>query len=99
MDETELKLFLEENKNDISWMRPEDDMNNIFLHSEKWDETIKIDIRKLPQLTKEEILLILTGGKNVEHVTRVTGFFSKVEHWNKGKLAELKDRYRIDKIF
>jgi anaerobic ribonucleoside-triphosphate reductase len=25
-------------------------------------------------------------------MTRVTGFFSKVEGWNKGKVAELRDR-------
>ncbi|RMF89744.1 MAG: hypothetical protein D6733_05630 [Methanobacteriota archaeon] len=34
------------------------------------------------------------GSHNVEHMTRVTGFFSKVGSWNKGKLAELRDRYR-----
>lgn len=34
------------------------------------------------------------GSENVEHMTRVTGFFSKVGSWNKGKLAELRDRYR-----
>jgi hypothetical protein len=33
-------------------------------------------------------------GKNVEQITRVTGYFSKVSSWNKGKKAELKDRYR-----
>ena len=33
-------------------------------------------------------------GKNVEQITRVTGYFSKVNSWNKGKKAELKDRYR-----
>jgi ribonucleoside-triphosphate reductase len=27
-------------------------------------------------------------------MTRVTGFFSKVGSWNKGKLAERRDRYR-----
>jgi|GEM_PF-1746838 len=32
------------------------------------------------------------GSHNVELVTRVTGYFSKVGGWNKGKLAELKDR-------
>jgi len=32
------------------------------------------------------------GSNNVEHMTRVTGFFSKVESWNKGKVAELRDR-------
>ncbi len=32
------------------------------------------------------------GSHNVEHITRVTGFFSKVGSWNKGKIAELRDR-------
>jgi len=32
------------------------------------------------------------GSSNVEIITRVTGYFSKVGGWNKGKLAELKDR-------
>ncbi|HAV43590.1 TPA: anaerobic ribonucleoside-triphosphate reductase [bacterium] len=32
---------------------------------------------------------------NVEGITRITGYFSKVSGWNKGKLAELRDRYRV----
>lgn len=32
------------------------------------------------------------GSHNVEHITRVTGFFSKVGSWNRGKIAELRDR-------
>ncbi len=35
------------------------------------------------------------GGQNIDHITRVTGYFSKVSGWNKGKKAELKDRYRV----
>jgi len=34
------------------------------------------------------------SSSNVEGITRVTGYFSKVPGWNKGKLGELKDRYR-----
>ena len=34
------------------------------------------------------------GSANVDHITRVTGYFTKVSGWNKGKKAELKDRYR-----
>ncbi|MGB3341477.1 MAG: anaerobic ribonucleoside-triphosphate reductase [bacterium] len=30
----------------------------------------------------------------VDHITRVTGYFTKISSWNKGKKAELKDRYR-----
>ena len=34
-------------------------------------------------------------GRNVDHITRVTGYFSKVAGWNKGKIAELADRARV----
>jgi anaerobic ribonucleoside-triphosphate reductase len=33
---------------------------------------------------------------NVDGITRITGYFSKVSGWNKGKLGELKDRQRVD---
>lgn len=35
------------------------------------------------------------GSTNVEGITRVTGFFSKISSWNKGKLGELKQRFRV----
>lgn len=35
------------------------------------------------------------GSKNVEGITRITGYFSKVSSWNRGKLAELRDRARV----
>ena len=34
------------------------------------------------------------GSPDVEGITRVTGFFSKIRGWNKGKLGELRDRKR-----
>jgi len=34
------------------------------------------------------------GSTKIDHITRVTGYFTKVSGWNKGKKAELKDRYR-----
>ncbi len=42
----------------------------------------------------QTLLLAINQGRNVEHITRVTGYFSKVSGWNKGKVAELIDRYR-----
>jgi|TARA_Y100000310_G_scaffold330228_1_gene401524 anaerobic ribonucleoside-triphosphate reductase len=32
------------------------------------------------------------GSNKVEIMTRVTGFFSKVNSWNQGKVGELKKR-------
>ena len=31
---------------------------------------------------------------NIEGITRITGYFSRVPGWNRGKLGELKDRYK-----
>ena len=28
----------------------------------------------------------------VKHITQVTGYFAKVASWNRGKIAELRDR-------
>lgn len=42
----------------------------------------------------ETIKAACTQGRDVDHVTRVTGYFSKVSGWNKGKTAELRDRHR-----
>jgi ribonucleoside-triphosphate reductase len=35
------------------------------------------------------------NSSNVEGITRITGYFSKISGWNKGKLGELKDRHRV----
>jgi ribonucleoside-triphosphate reductase (formate) len=34
------------------------------------------------------------GSANIEGITRITGYFSRIPGWNKGKIAELRDRYR-----
>ena len=61
-----------------------------------WDppEHVRIDIAKLPDLTWEKIKGVLAHGRDVEHATRITGYFSRVSAWNKGKTAELQDRHR-----
>jgi ribonucleoside-triphosphate reductase len=34
------------------------------------------------------------GSEKVDHATRVSGFYSLTSRWNKGKIQELKERYR-----
>jgi ribonucleoside-triphosphate reductase len=36
---------------------------------------------------------------DVEGITRITGYFTKISSWNKGKLGELRDRYRNSNQF
>jgi ribonucleoside-triphosphate reductase len=39
------------------------------------------------------------GSFDIEGITRITGYFTKTGSWNKGKLGELKDRYRNANYF
>lgn len=50
--------------------------------------------RGLQEMTTVELWSKLIQGLNVEGITRITGYFSKVNSWNGGKLAELRDRNR-----
>lgn len=36
------------------------------------------------------------GSSNIEGITRITGYFSRIPGWNKGKIAELKQRQRVE---
>ncbi|MFH1617198.1 MAG: anaerobic ribonucleoside-triphosphate reductase [Candidatus Margulisiibacteriota bacterium] len=36
---------------------------------------------------------------NIEGITRITGYFSRIKGWNKGKSGELKDRHRNKEFF
>jgi len=38
----------------------------------------------------------LCGSENTYQSTRITGYFSAIKNWTKGKLAELKDRTRVN---
>lgn len=39
------------------------------------------------------------GSEDVDGITRITGYFTKISSWNKGKLGELSDRYRNEEFF
>jgi ribonucleoside-triphosphate reductase len=39
------------------------------------------------------------GSTDIEGITRITGYFTKLSSWNKGKLGELRDRYRNKEWF
>ena len=39
------------------------------------------------------------GSTDLEGITRITGYFTKLSSWNKGKIGELRDRYRNQGLF
>ena len=53
-----------------------------------------IDMKRLSEMEPNELESILLKGLNVVQITRVTGYFTTIKSWNKGKIGELKDRHR-----
>lgn len=96
MDRAELSLYLE-SRPEIEW-KLEDDKTILLRHSvyDKDNEGIKVELDKLGNITPVKLDAILVNGRNISHITRVTGYMSKVDGWNPGKVGELKDRQRIN---
>lgn len=42
----------------------------------------------------EDVLVGRREPQVLQHMTRVVGYFSRVENWNKSKVGELKDRQK-----
>ena len=55
-----------------------------------------VDYSALDSLTWPQISNHVIGGRHVSHLTRVVGYFSKVENWNESKKSELADRRQGD---
>ena len=42
---------------------------------------------------------VYCGSRHTEGITRITGYFTRISSWNKGKVGELRDRYRNSGCF
>lgn len=95
MTHEELNVFLT-NHPQVSWARDEE--GNLLLRHDYFDaehEKVKIEPAALAGITPAQLEAVLINGRDVDHITRVTGYFSRVSGWNKGKQGELVDRKRV----
>lgn len=97
MNQADLSHFLEANPH---IKHQSDDLYTYFRNTHlpfyvnNLNSCTRIDNTVLNTLTSDELLLEINRGLEVEQITRITGYFTKVSQWNKGKLGELKDRIR-----
>jgi len=80
----------------FEWCIPEgEEGKTLIIKNTEFGTELVLELQKEPWKqfkTFEEFIRFSWCGKNIEHVTRVTGYFSKVRGWNPGKQGELKDR-------
>ena len=73
----------------------------VFVANARTRLTYSLTARGVLDAPEDQLFAVLEGARNLvalEHWSRIVGYFSQIEHWNKGKLGELKDR-RAAKAF
>ena len=60
------------------------------------DAMSRVTYKAIADNTLDTLTAACVQGRDVDHITRVTGYFSRTSQWNKGKTAELKDRHRVE---
>lgn len=56
------------------------------------NEEVHVRSDALEGMTGPQLRKLVINGRDVVHITRIVGYFSHVQNWNKSKLGELKDR-------
>jgi hypothetical protein len=91
--------YLAENPEIYEWQEGEhDNKQGIFVKNNQFETKTHFTLDAIQKNDLPVLMNQTNHGKNVEHITRVTGFFSKVQSWNKGKRGELKNRYRVNDL-
>ena len=102
MTPVELEDFLEQHQH-IEYSNDKDNyyFRNVGLpyYKNNPENCTAVTREKMNSITPSELLTEINRGVQVEQITRITGYFTKVSSWNPGKLGELKDRVHCDGNF
>ena len=88
-------VALMESRNDLTYKELDGEYS--VLHSSGVVTTIPMS--SLSDISLDTLISILTGELEptvLHHMTRVVGYYSRIDNWNKSKQGELKDRHKGD---
>ena len=89
--------FLDQHGEEYEWASGgHDGTDGIFVMNKVYEAETHYTQKAIEAHELSTLLSHSRQGRNTEKITRVTGFFSKVGSWNKGKTGELKDRHRTE---
>lgn len=93
----ELNELLDKHKY-IEWVVVEDGIafrnTTLLWYRNNKNNATKITFKKLNEMTEVDFFNAINCGLEVDQITRITGYFSKISNWNPGKMAELRDRFK-----
>ncbi|MFH1868965.1 MAG: hypothetical protein ABH843_08350 [Candidatus Omnitrophota bacterium] len=76
------------------WAEGEHDGNSgYFIRSERFETKAHFTNEAIEKNDWPRLNRSIVQGKDIYHVTRVVGYYSRIQNWNKSKIGELKDRH------
>lgn len=97
MEKTQLVEYFVEHSDLYEWAEGDcNEQAGIYVKNNQFETETHFSDKAIQDNDLNFLIAKTHHGKNVDHITRVTGFFSKTSSWNKGKLGELKERHRVN---
>jgi hypothetical protein len=78
---------------------PEAPPPEILVRHVNRDVKYALSLQAVLEHSWEELEAVLTGRRRANimtHLSRIVGYFSRIQNWNRSKLAELRDRHAGD---
>lgn len=83
--------------NDYTWSEgKQDEKDGYFIGCERLDTVAHFTPEAIENNDWPKLQQQIIQGKDVYHVSRIVGYFSRIENWNKSKHGELEDRHKGD---
>ncbi len=70
------------------------DDKGVLIRNERLQTLTHASFDAIDRNELETVTAACAQGKDIDQITRVTGYFSRVSGWNKGKAGELRDRFK-----
>jgi len=71
------------------------DPDGVLITNLRFQTKTHLTFKAVEDNTLDTILAACAQGRDVDFITRVTGYMSRASQWNRGKKGELKDRHRV----
>lgn len=78
----------------VEWLNGRELRPGYLIANDRFETLTHVAKDTLAGMTVTMLEDVTAQGKNIDHITRITGYMSKTSGWNKGKQAELRDRHR-----
>ena len=84
---------------DLEFVSVETDEEAVYLRRPSTGLCFRLALRAVLDYEWEEFEAVFSGRRSpnaLSHMTRIVGYYSRIENWNKSKLSELADRRKGD---